>query len=98
VAEHASRIGPIIFVCREAASFLSCDHALKITVRGSPTEAPGADDMFIHRNSGRHAPAVSLGILTVPQASFVVRNLSAMQTHHTSSARMSATAAPTAAQ
>jgi hypothetical protein len=54
--------------------------------------------MFIHRNSVRHAPAVSLGILTVPQASFVVRNLSAMQRHHTSSARMSATAALAAAQ
>jgi hypothetical protein len=54
--------------------------------------------MFIHRHSARHAPAGSLGILTAPQASFVVRNLSAMQTHHTSSAPTSATAALAAVQ
>jgi hypothetical protein len=98
VVEHSSRIGPIIFVCRQAPSFLSCDHALKITVRGGQAEATGADDMFIHRNSGRHAAALSLGIRSAPQASFVVRNLSAMQTHHTSSAQTSATAALAAAQ
>lgn len=54
--------------------------------------------MCTHGNSGRHAPAVSLGIRSAPQASFVVRNLSAMQTHHTSSAQTSATAARAAAQ
>ena len=50
--------------------------------------------MFIHRNRATHAPAVSLrgaagsgqGASTGAAGSFVVRNLSAMQTPHTGSA------------
>ena len=79
--------------------------------------------MFMHRNRGRHAQAVSLGILTTaiivsaaaaaestepfvfvaysnrtggeklaPQASFVVRNLSALQAHQTEVSQTTATA------
>ena len=61
--EHSSCVAPILFVCRVTGRFVSSPTRRRRAAQCYPAELTGATTMFIHRNRGRNAQAVSLGIL-----------------------------------
>ena len=73
VSERPSCVAPILFVCRgfspvRIVTSRSCKRASAVT----RAELTGATTMFIHRNRGRNAQAVSLGLLAAALISTVV--------------------------